>query len=135
MLDGAHLLANASIRDFQQGKAGYVTDAVEQALLLPKDMADLGSMRLHKVFLNLKRDLEVVSPSITFFFFFSFFLFLKCFPPFFFTMFLSSTSHSSHIQGRRDNKFLPAIDERRRKAHCGRGGLQCGQQKNKQAEE
>ena len=83
-LDGAHLRANASIRDFQQGKAGYVTDAVEQALLLLKDMADLGSMRLHKVFLNLKRDLEVVSPSITFFFFFSFFLFLKCFPPFFF---------------------------------------------------
>ena len=83
MLDGAHLLANASIRDFQQGKAGYVTDAVEQALLLPKDMADLGSMRLHKVFLNLKRDLEVVSPSITFFFFFSFF---KMFPPPFFLL-------------------------------------------------
>ena len=82
-LDGAHLLANASIRDFQQGKAGYVTDAVEQALLLPKDMADLGSMRLHKVFLNLKRDLEVVSPSITFFFFFSFF---KMFPPLFFLL-------------------------------------------------
>ena len=40
MLDGAPLLATASIRDFQGGTADYVADAVEQALLLPKDMAD-----------------------------------------------------------------------------------------------
>ena len=36
VLDGAPLLANASIRNFQQGKSGYVANAVEQALLLPK---------------------------------------------------------------------------------------------------
>ena len=29
MLDGALLLANASIRDFHQGKDGYVADAME----------------------------------------------------------------------------------------------------------
>jgi len=40
MMDGAPLLATASIRDFQGGTADYVADAVEQALLLPKDMAD-----------------------------------------------------------------------------------------------
>ena len=52
---------DASIRNFQQGKAGYVADAVEQALLLPEDMADLRSMRKHEVFLSLKRDLALVS--------------------------------------------------------------------------
>jgi len=49
-LDGAPLLSNASIRDFQQGMVGYVADVVEQSLLLPKDMADLKSMKQHKVF-------------------------------------------------------------------------------------
>ena len=60
MLDGAPLLADASIRDFQEGKAGYVADAVEQALLLLGDMAELRSMRRHEVFLNLKRYLAMV---------------------------------------------------------------------------
>ncbi|KAK9997927.1 hypothetical protein SO802_017530 [Lithocarpus litseifolius] len=59
MLDGAPLLATASIRDFQQGKAGYVADVVEQALLLPEDMADLRSLRRNEVFLSLKRDLAM----------------------------------------------------------------------------
>ena len=60
MLDGAPLLANASIRDFQGGKAGYVADAVEHALLLPGDMAELWSMRRHEVFLSLKRYLAML---------------------------------------------------------------------------
>ena len=51
-VDGAPLLEDASIRDFQRGTIGYVADAVEQSLLLPKDMADLRSM---------KRDLAMVS--------------------------------------------------------------------------
>ena len=41
MLNGEPLLASASICDFQGGVAGYVADAVEQALLLPEDMAEL----------------------------------------------------------------------------------------------
>ena len=60
ILDGAPLLANASIENFQDGTAGYVADAAEQALLLV-DMADLREMRKHKVFLSLKRDLTLVS--------------------------------------------------------------------------
>ena len=44
-VDGAPLLEDASIRDFQRGIAGYVTNAEEQSLLLPKDMANLRSMR------------------------------------------------------------------------------------------
>ena len=63
MLDGSLLLVNSSIRNFQQGKAGYIADAVEHALLLPDDMADLRTMRKHKVFLSLKRDLVMVSFS------------------------------------------------------------------------
>ena len=61
MLDRAPLPTDASIRDFQQGRAGYVADVVEQALLLPRDMANLRSMRKHRVFLSLKRDLALVS--------------------------------------------------------------------------
>ena len=60
MLDGTPLLADASIRDFQGGKAGYMADAVEQALLLPRDMAELRSIRRHEVFLSLKRYLIMV---------------------------------------------------------------------------
>ena len=71
------LPANASIKDFQQGKAGYVANAMEQTLLLPEDMANLRSIRRHEVFLSLKRDLVMVSPSISSLFFsFLFFFFL-----------------------------------------------------------
>ena len=49
-----------------------MANAVEQALLLPKDMIEWQSMRKHKVFLGLKRELTLVSLlSIPFFFFFS----------------------------------------------------------------
>ena len=59
-LNGAPLTSDASIRDFQGGMAGYIAHTVEQTLLLPKDMADLRSMRQHEVFLGLKRDLAMV---------------------------------------------------------------------------
>lgn len=67
MLDGAPLLADASIRDFREGRASYVANVVEQALLLFGDMADLRSLRKHEVFLSLKRDLALVSLSPSFF--------------------------------------------------------------------
>ena len=38
-----------------------MANTVEQALLLPRDMADLRTMRKHEVFLNLKKDLALVS--------------------------------------------------------------------------
>ena len=68
-VDGAPLLENASIQDFQRGITRYVADAVKQSLLLPKDMADLRSMRHYEVFLGLKRDLAMVK---------NFFLFIFC---------------------------------------------------------
>ena len=63
VLDESPLFANSSIRDFRQGKVWYIADAVEQALLLPDDMADLKTMKRHEVFLGLKRDLAMVSLS------------------------------------------------------------------------
>ncbi|KAL0008720.1 hypothetical protein SO802_010222 [Lithocarpus litseifolius] len=57
--DGAPLPANASIRHFQVGKAGYVVDAVEQALQLLEDMSNWRSMRKYEVFLSLKSDLAL----------------------------------------------------------------------------
>ena len=47
-----------------------MADAMEQALLLLEDMADLRSMRKHEVFLSLKRDLALVSSLTALFFFF-----------------------------------------------------------------
>ena len=61
VLDGAPLLSNTFVQDFQHGKAGYEANAIEQALLLPVDM-DFRGMRNHEVFLSLKRDLALVSP-------------------------------------------------------------------------
>ena len=62
-LDKATLPVDASIKDFQQRKAGYVANAVEQALLLLEDMTDLRLIRKYEVFLSLKRVLALVSPS------------------------------------------------------------------------
>ena len=66
-----------------------MTNTMEQALLLPKDMANLKSMRKHEVFLSLKRDLAMVSPLtpslyiliIFLFFITSFSSFVTCFSP------------------------------------------------------
>ena len=55
VLDGSPLSANLLIKDFQKGKARYVADAIEQALLLPEDMVDLRIMKKQKVFLSLKK--------------------------------------------------------------------------------
>ena len=61
MLDRSPFPVNASIRDPQQRKPGYVADAVEQALLLPNDMTELRTLRTHEVFLSLKKDLAKVN--------------------------------------------------------------------------
>ena len=55
MLDGSPHPASSSIKDFQKGKARYVANAIEQALLLPKDMVDLRIIKKQEVFLSLKR--------------------------------------------------------------------------------
>ena len=51
---------DASLRDFNGGAGYHVASALEEALLLPNDMAELRSIRKNEVFLNLKRYLGMV---------------------------------------------------------------------------
>ena len=77
MLGGEPLMDDASIRDINGGIRGHVASALEQTLLLPKDMVELQGLRRSKVFLHTKIFLGMVcanSPLLFFFFFFSFFL-------------------------------------------------------------
>lgn len=84
VLDRSPFPTNSSIRDFQNEKAGYVAHAIKKALLLPEDMVDLRTLKKHKVFPSLKKDLAMVSLSsyVFFFFFYSLPSFLcKLFQP------------------------------------------------------
>ena len=67
-LDRALLPVDSSIRNFQQGKAGYVANSLEQPLLLPQDMANLRRLKKHEVFLTLKRDVTMVRVQCYLFF-------------------------------------------------------------------
>ena len=54
---------NSTIREFQKGNAHYLANALEQPLLLPKDMAALKNVRQQDLFLSLKMNLALVSFS------------------------------------------------------------------------
>ena len=60
MLNGKPLRDDASLRDFNGGIGCHVALALEGALLLPNDMAELRNIRKNEVFLNLKRYLGMV---------------------------------------------------------------------------
>nr|POE95951.1 hypothetical protein CFP56_47045 [Quercus suber] len=60
VLDGAPLTSDSSIRNFDKKRASYIANSVEQALLLPLDMAELHNLKKHEMFLSLKRDLALV---------------------------------------------------------------------------
>ena len=51
---------DASLRDFNGGIGYHVASTVEEALLLPRNMAELKNMRKNEVFLNSKRYLGMV---------------------------------------------------------------------------
>ena len=59
MLNGEPLRDDASLRDFNRGIGCHVASAMEGALLLPKDMAELRNIRMNEVFLNVKRYLGI----------------------------------------------------------------------------
>ena len=78
---------DALIRDFNGGIGCHVTSALEQTLLLPKNMVELRGFRRSEVFLHTKRFLGMVctySPLL----FFSFFLFF-----FFFKLIITRNMH------------------------------------------
>ena len=60
MLSGEPLMDDASIRDFNGGIGCHVASALEQTLLLPKDMVELQGFRRNEVFLHTKRFLGMV---------------------------------------------------------------------------
>ena len=88
MLGGEPLTDDASIRDYNGGIGCQVASALEETLLLPKDMVELRGLRRNEVFLQAKRCLGMVCIVILLllyiyiYIFFSFLFFLN--PPLFF---------------------------------------------------
>ena len=60
MLGGEPLMDDASMRDFNGGIGCHVALALEETLLLPKDMVELRHLRKNEVFLNAKRYMGMV---------------------------------------------------------------------------
>ena len=60
-VDGAPIAWDASLRHYHRGHAGHVAEALEQPLLLPKDMEAYKTFSHLELFLSLKRDLAMVS--------------------------------------------------------------------------
>ena len=75
MLGGEPLMDDASIKDFNGGIGGHVASALEQTLLLSKDMVEVRGLRRSEVFVHTKRFLGMVCANSPLLFFF-FFLFL-----------------------------------------------------------
>ena len=66
-LDSVPITWDTSIRNYQGGQAGHVAEALEQPLLLPRDMEAYRRFNQQELFLSLKGDLAMVSNSIHFF--------------------------------------------------------------------
>ena len=66
MLGGEPLTDDASIRDYNGGIGCHVASALEETLLLPKDMVELRGLRRNEVFLQAKRCLGMVCIVIFF---------------------------------------------------------------------
>ena len=63
-VDSAPIACDASLRQYRGGHAGHVAEALEQPLLLPKDMEAYRSFTHPEFFLSLKRDVAIVSDLI-----------------------------------------------------------------------
>ena len=63
-VDGAANPYNALVREFNKGRAGYIAEALEQPMLLPRDMEAYRRFSQGELFLSLKRDLAMVRQLI-----------------------------------------------------------------------
>ena len=82
-MDGAAIPYDASIWDAPRGLANYLAQALQQPLLLPRDMDSIWRTKQPDLFISLKRDLAMVSyfSTIQVFkisFFFLIFFYLLC---------------------------------------------------------
>ena len=60
-VDGAPIPWNASVWEFQRGRPRHIAEALEQPLLLPKDMDAYRRFTQNDLFRSLKRDLAMVN--------------------------------------------------------------------------
>ena len=60
-MDGATIPYAASIWDKPRGHANYLAQAIQQPLLLPRDMDSIRHTKQPDLFISLKRDLAMVS--------------------------------------------------------------------------
>ena len=60
-LDGAPILWDATLWESQREQASFMAEALQQPLLLPRDMEGLRKIRQPELFMSLKRDMAVVS--------------------------------------------------------------------------
>ena len=60
-MDGAAIPYNASIWDAPRGHANYLVQALQQPLLLPRDMDFIRRTKQFDLFMSLMRDLAMVS--------------------------------------------------------------------------
>ena len=65
-VDDVPITWDFSIRHYHGGHAGHVVEALEQPLLLLKDMEAYRNFNQHELFLSLKRDLAMVRGLIYF---------------------------------------------------------------------
>ena len=63
-VDGVPIAWDSSLRHYRGGHAGHVAKALEQPLLLPKDIESYRSFTQLELFLSLNRDLAMVSDLI-----------------------------------------------------------------------
>ena len=65
-LDGVSIAWDTSVRNYQGGQASHIAAALEEPLLLPRDMEAYRHFNQQELFLSLKRDLAIVSNSTHF---------------------------------------------------------------------
>ena len=58
--DGVAIPYTTSIREYNRGRAGFIAEALEQPVLLPRDMEAYRRFSQPELFLSLKRDLAMV---------------------------------------------------------------------------
>ena len=64
-LDGVAIPYTTLVREYNRGRVGYIAEALEQPVLLPRDMEAYRRFSQPELFLSLKRDLAMVSNSST----------------------------------------------------------------------
>ena len=69
-VEGAPIPWDATLWDSRRGHATILAEALQQPLLLPKDMEGLRRTKQLDLFMSLKRNLAMVSQLAFFFFFF-----------------------------------------------------------------